>query len=98
MGKNDIDTDNLTKYRKIMEKYRNGEYGCEHLALNEILSRAKEPNLLRQMSLEELDELANSSFGMHKELFTMMKAELIDSAENKISLVKMMNTNNKQHK
>lgn len=50
------------------------------------------------MSLEELDELANSSFGMQKELFIMTKDELIDSTKSKISLVKTMDANNKQHK
>lgn len=94
---NDIDTDNLTKYKEIMENYRNGEYGCEHLTLDEILSIAGEPDLLRQLNLEELDELINNTFGMHKEVFVMLKNELTDKTKNGVGLVKTMNTNNPQH-
>ncbi len=69
--------DSLTKYKEIIKKYQNGEYGCEHLSLYEILLRAGEPNLLSQMSLEELDELINNSFGVNKALFISIKNELI---------------------
>lgn len=87
---NDIN-DNLIKYREIIKKYQNGEYGCEHLSLYEILLRAGEPNLLRQMSLEELDELINNSFGMNKTLFISIKNELIDQEKNKGYLLKKIN-------
>lgn len=87
---NDIN-DNLIKYREIIKKYQNGEYGCEHLSLYEILLRAGEPNLLRQMSLEELDELINNSFGMNKTLFISIKNELINQEKNKGYLLKKIN-------
>lgn len=92
------DVNNLTKFREIMESYRNGEYGSKHLSLDELLVRAGEKDLLRQLSLEELDELINDSFGISKEAFIMIKNELTlknknESALARPVLIKSVNTN-----
>lgn len=79
---NDIEVDNVQKYLDIMEEYRSGKFGEEHLTLHEILTRAGEPNLLDQISLEELDILINNSFGIIKNIFVTKKNELIGHPEN----------------
>lgn len=95
---NNTVVDNLTKFRTIMEKYRSGEYGSEHLTLYEILAAAGEPNLLRQMSLEELDELIHHSFGMQKQMLIMIKAERTAKSRGESGFIKMMNPNNNRHR
>lgn len=83
-----ISTNNLTKYKEIMERYKNGEFGEEDLSLHEILLRAGEPNLLRQMSLEELEKLVDSSYGISRALFITLRKELESQKSNGCSLKK----------
>lgn len=65
--------DNLLKFREIMKKYKNGEYGSITLHLNEILEKAGCPNLIDEMSAEELEILSNESSGITKTLFLSYK-------------------------
>ena len=44
----------VKRYYEIMNEFRKGKYGNEHLTLAEILMRAGEPDLLHKMSSEEL--------------------------------------------
>ncbi len=63
----------IMQYKEILKKYRNGEFGDESLHLNEILEKAGYPNILNEMSDEELDTLANESYGMSKSLYLNLK-------------------------
>lgn len=64
---------NVEKYKRIMEKYRRGEYGNTHLSLYEILNIASEPNLLQNMTIDELEEVEKESFGMQRMMFEEIK-------------------------
>ena len=63
----------IMQYKEILKKYRNDEFGDESLHLNEILEKAGYPNILNEMSDEELDTLANESYGMSKSLYLNLK-------------------------
>lgn len=53
-----------------MDLYKNGEFGAKHITMNEILTKAGQPDLLDRMSLDELQYLCNNSKGMTKLLFS----------------------------
>lgn len=92
--KKDINRD-LLQYRQIMKNYQKGQYGSQNLHLDEILFRAGEPNLLGQMTLEELNELIATSFGMTRELFIARKNELLVQSKDGVCLSKKpIKTNN----
>lgn len=46
--------DKVLKFKHIMERFRRGDFGNEPLTLHEILSRADEPNLINEMTPDEL--------------------------------------------
>lgn len=73
----------LVKYNRIVAQYKNGEFGDGHLSLREILSKAGEPDLMKEMNLSEIQYLIDSSSGISKYMFTLFK-------EQKISEVKKM--------
>ena len=60
-------------YYQIMDNYRNGLYGNDHLTMNEILKRANCPDLFNMMKLEEIDYLLNSCTGQARHFFTLLK-------------------------
>lgn len=65
---------NLEKYHDAMRRYRSGEFGREHLTLTEILRRANEPFLLREMTADEVAELmAETSTPMLKAYFSRLR-------------------------
>ena len=64
---------NLLKYKEIINKYKNGEYGSITLHLNEILEKAGYPNLIDEMSDEELETLSKESEGITKTLWLSYK-------------------------
>ncbi len=65
---------NLEKYLDILRRYRAGEFGEEHLTLRDILIRAGEPNLLQEMTAEELSALsAESTTPALKALFIKLR-------------------------
>lgn len=53
-------TENMKKWNRIMDYYRDGAYGEEHLTIAQILERAGEPNLIDNMEIEDLSELLSS--------------------------------------
>lgn len=59
----------LTKYEEIMNRYHAGEFGEDNLTLREILEKAGEPNLLKELTKEDKEYLSNKSYGMMKMLF-----------------------------
>ena len=63
----------IQQFYKIMEEYRDGKYGNEFLNIFEILSRAGEPDLLNNMSIEELTYLERTSSGETKQAFKNLK-------------------------
>lgn len=60
----------IKQYYHIMDLYKNGEFGAKHITMNEILTKAGQPDLLDRMSLDELQYLCNNSKGMTKLLFS----------------------------
>lgn len=51
----------LVKYEKILEDYRNGIYGNEHLSIQTILRMADADNLLDKLTKEDLEYLLKKS-------------------------------------
>jgi len=92
-----IVTDKLiiySKYREIMQRYRNGEYGKDHLSLYEILEKAGEQNLLKQLTLREVLELIKHP--SRTPAGTLILVE--DKIEQEIEFVKKMKSNINQKK
>jgi hypothetical protein len=54
-------SENLVKYEKILEDYRNGIYGNEHLSVQTILRMADADNLLDKLSVEDLEYLIDKT-------------------------------------
>jgi hypothetical protein len=54
-------SENLVKYEKILEDYRNGIYGNEHLSVQTILRMADADNLLDKLSIEDLEYLIDKT-------------------------------------
>ncbi len=54
-------SENLVKYEKILEDYRNGIYGNEHLSIQTILRMADADNLLDKLTKEDLEYLLKKS-------------------------------------
>ncbi len=70
---------NLEKYKNIMLRYRNGEFGYKYLTLKEILEAANEKELFDEMSIEEIDYLILNSSGILKTFFATKKAKKIEA-------------------
>lgn len=62
-------SENLIKYEKILEDYRNGIYGNEHLSIQTILKMANADNLLDKLTEEDLEYLLGKSTGITKILY-----------------------------
>lgn len=71
----------LIRYYKIMEDYRAGRYGDNHLTLHDIFEKAGEPELLAKMSLSEIQSLVDTSSGMLKKMFSTIKDRKIQAIE-----------------
>lgn len=69
----------INKYKSIIERYKNCEFGTEPLTLNEILSKVDETELLEKMNIDELQILLNSSSGMLKQLFSNLISKKMKS-------------------
>ena len=89
---NDI-TKNIEKYNSIMAQYRNGKFGAESLTLYEILSFANEKDLIKQMSLYELQYLVDNSSSNTKMLFIEEIKSRLSSSKKDKSIVKVLNKN-----
>ena len=66
---------NILKYNDIMARYRNGEFGNDYLTLREILNIAGEPDLLNNMTRDELEYLTLQSSGTLKLFFFKLQKE-----------------------
>lgn len=74
-------SENLVKYEKILEDYKNGIYGNEHLSIQTILRMANADNLLDKLTKEDLEYLIdNSSDVKMKQLY----GTLLDKRRNRI--------------
>ena len=85
---------NILKYNDIMARYRNGEFGNNHLTLREILNMAGEPDLLNNMTIDELEYLALQSSGMLKSLFSKLQKEKLERQDNIEILSRSLTKNN----
>lgn len=47
----------IERYRDIMRRYRAGEFGENHLYLHQILTLGGAPDLLNEMTFDELSQL-----------------------------------------
>ena len=56
----------IKKFYEVMRQYREGKYGKEFLNVFEMLNKAGEPNLLNNMSIDELIYLEKTSSGETK--------------------------------
>ena len=74
-------SENLVKYEKILEDYKSGIYGNEHLSIQTILRMANADNLLDKLTKEDLEYLIdNSSDVKMKQLY----GTLLDKRRNRI--------------
>ncbi len=76
---------NILKYNEIMRRYRNGEFGDNHLTLREILNAAGETDLLDRMTLSDLEYLTLNSSGFLKLLFINLQKEKLNELKTKIT-------------
>lgn len=63
----------LQEYYKAIERYRNGEFGKEHLSIDEILHKSGKPDLLKGLTVTEVQHLIETSSGMTKSMFCELK-------------------------
>ena len=85
---------NILKYNEIMKRYRNGEFGDNHLTLREILNASGETDLLNNMTAEELEYLALQSSGMLRLFFTKLQKERLTKKDNAETLSRSLTKNN----
>ena len=73
-------SNNLIKFKKIIENYQKGDYGQRPLTLAEILACANEEDLISKLTIEDLRYLSNHSTGMLRAslLNLVQKKELED--------------------
>lgn len=63
----------LIEYNNIMSRYRAGEFGTESLSLYDILERANASGLIEKMKLSEIQYLLDSSSGITKRIYSLVK-------------------------
>lgn len=73
----------LEKYNKIMSKYHDGDFGRDFLTLAEILEKAGEPNLLREMSINDLEEIIGKHTGQIRSMLCDIRAEKLKKEDEK---------------
>ena len=74
-------SENLVKYEKILEDYKSGIYGNEHLSIQTILKMANADNLLDKLTKEDLEYLIDKSSDIKmKQLY----CTLLDKRKNRI--------------
>jgi len=74
-------TELLKKYYHIMDMYKKGEFGTEHLSLAEILEKAGEPDLIDRMNQSEIQHLIDNSTGLKKHMFIELKSKLKENSD-----------------
>lgn len=68
----------VQKYKEIMQRYRSGEFGNDHLTLAQILEAAGEPDFFDSLTVEDVDELLNQSSGMLRAFFARLKEKKLN--------------------
>ena len=63
----------IQRFHKIMDEYRNGKDGNRNLNVLKILDMAGFPNLLNEMSIDELTYLEKTSSGETREAIKNLK-------------------------
>lgn len=71
----------LKKYYHIMDLYKKGEFGTEHLSLAEILEKAGEPDLIDKMNQSEIQHLIDNSTGLKKHMFIELKSKIKENSD-----------------
>ena len=71
----------LKKYYHIMDMYKKGEFGTDHLSLAEILEKAGEPDLIDRMNQSEIQHLIDNSTGLKKHMFIELKSKLKENSD-----------------
>ena len=79
----------LNEYINIMKRYKQGEFGSENLSMYDILNKANSSGLLDKLDLSEIQYLLDSSSGITKKMFSMLKQK----KENKIIVMKRLEKN-----
>lgn len=65
-----------------MWRYRAGEFGSEPLSMHDILQRAGEPDLFKNMSADKVRDLKNKASGVTKHMYGLiLKRKLSESRE-----------------
>ncbi len=82
----------LIKYNEILDMYQNGSFGSKHLSLDEILNEANEPNLISKMTVNEIFELENKSFGISKRMYSIIKQHKIEEIKKMQDLEKELSS------
>ena len=83
-------SENIKKYNDIMKRYYDGEFGSDHLTIQEILIRANEENLLNEMDLNDLKYLYRHSTGIIKMMFLELQKKKLKESEKGISLIRTL--------
>lgn len=66
---NNQTSNNLVKFKNIINNYQNGDYGEKPLSLKEILIKANEEDLLSKLNEADCRYLLNHTSGMIRILF-----------------------------
>lgn len=62
----------MDKLKAVMWQYRAGEFGSEPLSMHDILQRAGEPDLFKNMSAEKVRDLKDKASGVTKHMYGMI--------------------------
>lgn len=63
----------IDEYNQILERYRAGEFGYEHLTLYEILQICNRAELFDEISDSDLEYLISISTGFERQMFCELK-------------------------
>ena len=63
----------LNEFNNVIARYRAGEFGSVSLSLHDILERANDSDLIYKMDLSELQHLLDTSHGVTKKVFSLIK-------------------------
>ena len=65
----------LQQYNDIMQRYKNGEFGENHLSVYDILMEAGYPDLLEKMNVSEVEYLYNHSTGLLRKMYSLVEEQ-----------------------
>lgn len=76
--------DKILLFENIMERYREGEFGNDYLSMHDILEKAGYPNLMNDMTVEEIQKLIDKSSGFTKLMFSNIRSKKMSNLESDI--------------